>query len=114
MAEPTLGEILAEAMAGELSPVERVVADTIADIWRGWEADAERIASQAMVAAGNALAAALAPLLHSTADEVFDALGHLPDAMLRHLASPQGWSVLACHAAAALGADAPDYAPTVH
>lgn len=115
-AEPTLGDILAAALTRDepLSAVDQAVADAVADIWGHWQAHDELVANQAMLACGKTLAADLAPLLGSNADEVFNALGHLPDAMLEHLTSPQGWSTLAGEVAADLGRTAPAYVPTKH
>ena len=116
VAEPTLGDILAAALTRDepLSAVEQAVADTVTDIWQHWQVQDEQVANRAMLACGNTLAADLAPLLNSNADSVFNALGHLPNAMLDHLTSPQGWSTLASEVAADLGRPAPAYKPTLH
>lgn len=113
MAEPSLGEILGEALAGPrpLSFVEQVVVAAITD-----QAflEVEAVNNLAMFRSACMLSSDIAGLIGSTADEVYDVLGHVPDNMLELLKSPQGWTTLAGYVAGDLGRPMPDYRPTIH
>lgn len=96
MIEPSLGEILAQALAST-SPIDPGPSDE--DVQFNCAAYLVRDVS---------------PILRIDEREVFDALSYVPDAMLPMLETPQGWTALAAHVAADLGCDLPDYSPTLH
>ena len=111
----TIGDLLAEALTREpepqpLSLVEHVVQSAVAEVVER----EQRVAADAMLISARTLAAELAPLLRASADEVFDILGHMPEAMLSHLTTPQGWVTLAGYVAGDLGRSVPAYTPTLH
>jgi hypothetical protein len=115
----TLGDILADALTRDAEPrplniVERVIQSAIAEVQAERDLREQRIAADAMLLSGRVLAADLAPLLRASADEVFETLGHMPDAMLPHLCTPQGWMTLAGYVAGDLGRSVPAYTPTLH
>lgn len=91
MSAPTLGDILAQALA-YTGPTDEDVQFTCAAH----------------------LVRALAPNLRIDEREIFDALTCVPDSMLDMLKSPQGWTELAAHVSADLGCDPINYSPTVH
>lgn len=111
MADEPLGESLAAALTHEqpLSPVEWAISLAIEE----WDVE-DRLSRRAMLVSGYTLADALASLLRADPETIFQSLGHMPDAMLEHLKSPQGWTLLAGYVAADLGRSAPAYTPTVH
>lgn len=75
---------------------------------------AEIAANDATMRAAWALAVDVAPLMGLTAQEVFTALGRVPDDMLALLDTSQGWATLAGHVAGALNCPLPDYRPALH
>lgn len=91
MIEPSLGEILAQALASNGPSEEDLQFNCAAYLTRD-----------------------LSPILRLDEREVFDALTCVPDSMLHMLETRHGWAALAAHVAADLGCDLPDYSPTLH
>ena len=113
MADHTLGDILGAALADPppLSFVEQLIMQTVCE---EMAREREALAQDAMVRSAWVLSGEVAPLIGSTAGEVFDVLGHVPDNLLGLLESPQGWTTLAEYVACDLRRAVPGYKPQVH
>lgn len=96
MSEPTLGEIISALLSPpvvRLSPVDDLAV---------------------MQVIGRHLAGRIADLTGLGAEQVWDAMCHLPDNMLSLLESPQGWTVVASYIASGERVPDPFLKPTVH
>ena len=115
-AELTLGEILGAALAEgrPLGMAEQIVFNAITEAVAEEQQLIDWIETQAMVGSAWSLAGELAPLLKSTAEEIYGVLGTVPDCQLDLLKSPNGWTALAGYVAGQLGRAMPNYRPTLH
>jgi len=72
------------------------------------------IAKRAQFLAARQFSREVAAALAVEAERVFDALTYVPEGMLTLLHSPEGWSALADHTSAKLGAAGGGYEPLRH
>ena len=98
--EPTLGDILGAAIAGEAARI--------------LEVEEQKLAAKAQYLSAWRLADDLAPVLGVLPDDVFNALTYVPDNMLGLLCSPEGWGMLAEFVAGRLNIVSPSYNPAIH